>query len=680
MTSFDLDTLLQQPRLGGLALSPGGDRAAVGVATPAPDGQRLRTSLWTLDPAGQEPSRQLTVSRAGESNAAYLPDGTLLFTSERPDPGAPDDAAPTALWALPADGGEARLVCSPGGGVSQVLVAADSATVLVATELHPGATSLQEDRDRQEARDDAGVTAQLFDAYPISRWDHYLGPREPAWLVLDPAALELADAPPSAPRPVTELDDERLRIVARGPRLRDGGAALSRDGRTLVLSRQRHHRLHRTGPADMLHDLVVVDVATGQQRTLAATERSLEQPALSPDGRTVACVAEEVGAPDRPATLRLALVDVDRGEVTDVATDLDLWPSEPCWSPDGAAVLFSADEDGRRPLFRLDVADGRVTRLTRDHAFAELAVADDGTALAMRATPVHVPRPVRLDLDVSDQAGQVLPSPAGDDPDVTVERLETTAEDGTPVRSWLVTPTDGDGPRPLVTFIHGGPLMSWNSWTWRWCPAVFADAGYAVLLPDPALSTGYGQAFVDRGWARWGAEPYTDLLAAVEHAAARDDVDGDRLAATGGSFGGYMANWVAGHTDRFRCIVTHASLWSLEPFHGTTDLGVVWEAQFGDPYLDASRYREHSPAAHVAEIRTPMLVIHGEQDLRVPISEALTLWTDLARHGVEARFLYFPDENHWILKPQNARLWYRTFLAFLGEHLRDEPFERPELL
>jgi dipeptidyl aminopeptidase/acylaminoacyl peptidase len=148
----------------------------------------------------------------------------------------------------------------------------------------------------------------------------------------------------------------------------------------------------------------------------------------------------------------------------------------------------------------------------------------------------------------------------------------------------------------------------------------------------------------------------------------------------GGSFGGYMANWVAGRTDRFDAIVTHASLWDLEGFHGTTDLGVWWEYEFGDPYENPDRYREHSPRRHVGEITTPMLVIHGERDYRVPVSEALTLWTDLQRHGVPSELLYFPDENHWILKPQNARLWYATVLAFLDHHVLGAPWERPDLL
>jgi dipeptidyl aminopeptidase/acylaminoacyl peptidase len=237
-----------------------------------------------------------------------------------------------------------------------------------------------------------------------------------------------------------------------------------------------------------------------------------------------------------------------------------------------------------------------------------------------------------------------------------------------------------DPPAPLVVFIHGGPLSSWSSWSWRWNPWLLAARGYAVLLGDPALSTGYGQSFVERGRGRWGAEPFTDLMALVDAAVARPDIDEGRTAAMGGSFGGYMANWVAGRTDRFRCIVTHASIWSLEQFHGTTDHAAWWEREFGAPEAMPERYRDHSPDRHLDRIRTPMLVIHGERDHRVPIGEALRLWTDLTRFGVEAKFLYFPDENHWILTPPHVRVWYETVLAFLDQHVLGKDWARPELL
>ncbi len=264
-----------------------------------------------------------------------------------------------------------------------------------------------------------------------------------------------------------------------------------------------------------------------------------------------------------------------------------------------------------------------------------------------------------------------------------VERLAARAADGTAIGSWLVLPAgaSAEAPAPLVVWVHGGPLGSWSSWHWRWNPHVLAARGYAVLMPDPALSTGYGRAMVARGWNDWGGPPYRDVTAAVDAALAeRADLDAGRTALMGGSFGGYMANWVAGQTDRYRAIVTHASLWELRGFHGTTDTGAYWEFEMGDPYREPERYIRQSPFEHLAKIRTPMLVIHGEQDFRVPVSEALRLWTDLRRHGVEGKLLYFPDENHWILKPQNARLWYATVLAFLDEHVLGKAFERPALL
>jgi dipeptidyl aminopeptidase/acylaminoacyl peptidase len=295
---------------------------------------------------------------------------------------------------------------------------------------------------------------------------------------------------------------------------------------------------------------------------------------------------------------------------------------------------------------------------------------------------------VALDTAAADQQPRPLPTPGL--PLAVPGRLEeftAPAADGTPIHSWLCLPAGasapgeiGEGPAPLCVWIHGGPLSSWNSWHWRWNPWLLVERGYAVLLPDPALSTGYGQAFVARGRGRWGEEPFTDLMAATDAAVARPDIDAARTAAMGGSFGGYMANWVAGHTDRFRCLVTHASLWALDQFRGTTDHAAWWEREFGDPDRHRARYEAQSPHTAVDRITTPMLVIHGERDHRVPVGEALRLWADLMRRGVEAKFLYFPDENHWILKPQHARVWYETVFAWLDHHVLGKEWQRPEIL
>jgi dipeptidyl aminopeptidase/acylaminoacyl peptidase len=211
-----------------------------------------------------------------------------------------------------------------------------------------------------------------------------------------------------------------------------------------------------------------------------------------------------------------------------------------------------------------------------------------------------------------------------------------------------------------------------------------AARGYAVLLPDPALSTGYGQDFIQRGWGAWGRAPYDDLMAATDAACAHPRVDGDRTAAMGGSFGGYMANWVAGHTDRFDAIVTHASLWALDQFGATTDASYYWIREMTPEMVAAN-----SPHNHVGQISTPMLVIHGDKDYRVPIGEALRLWFGLltesrlpaAPDGTSPhQFLYFASENHWVLSPQHAILWYQVVAAFLSRHVLGEEIELPETL
>jgi dipeptidyl aminopeptidase/acylaminoacyl peptidase len=263
-----------------------------------------------------------------------------------------------------------------------------------------------------------------------------------------------------------------------------------------------------------------------------------------------------------------------------------------------------------------------------------------------------------------------------------VTEVSATADDGQEIRGWLVLPDGASAsrPAPLLLWVHGGPLSSWNGWQWRWNPWLAAARGYAVLLPDPALSTGYGRRFIARGWQGWGPRPYADIMTVTDVVEARDDIDAARTAMMGGSYGGYMANWIAGHTDRFRAIVSHAGLWALDQMFGTTDAPQFWQREFGPPVPGAEKYEQNSPHHHLGRIRTPMLVIHGNRDYRVPVGEALRLWSDLKLHGKEARFLYFPDENHWILKPGNVRAWYQTVFAFLAQHVLGRPWEQPDLL
>jgi dipeptidyl aminopeptidase/acylaminoacyl peptidase len=595
-----------------------------------------------------------------------------------------------AVWLLPAGGGEARRIAAPPGGADGVAAARSAAVFACRAGVLPGAADARDDAARRKARADAGVNAILHESASVLRfWDHDLGPDIPRLL----AAPVPPDTVPSDTVPATgaepgaaEADPRDLTPEAVPWNLEDQSWDLTPDGSAVVTG------WVAGGPGTGEHRMQVVllpAAGAGERCTLlAGPAANFYQPLVAPDGAHVLAVQETDDTYDQPGDRTLVVVPVAGGEPRDLLAGFDRWPVEAAWAPDARAVYFTADDQGRRPVFRADLATGEVTRITSDGAYTSLCPAPDGSCLyALRDAIDAAPAPVRIDLPApgSTGTGQLTwlpsPAPALDLPGQLTE-VQASAEDGTPIRGWLVLPAgaSADAPAPLLLWVHGGPHSSWNSWSWRWNPWLMAARGYAVLLPDPALSTGYGQHMMERGHGTWGANPYTDVMAITDAVVKRADIDDTRTAMMGGSFGGYMANWIAGHTSRFRAIVSHAGLWVLDQMFGTTDWPEYWRRVFGDPSERPERYLANSPHLHVADIETPMLVIHGDKDYRVPVGEALRLWADLSEHGKTAKFLYFPDENHWILKPGDVPVWYETVFAFLAEHVLGEPWQRPALL
>lgn len=673
----DLEAYVALPRVGGLVLSPDGRRLVVGVATVEPaKRQKYVTALWEVDPEGEQPARRLTRGAKGETSAAFTPDGDLLFSAARPGTDPDDEDAPPPLWLLPRSGGEARVVADRPGGLGGVVVARQAGTVVLASATLPASTTVEEEKKGRKARKDAGVDAILHTGYPVRFWDHDIGPARPRLYVGDPA--DLVPAAPGADEPRMGLRDLTGHV---GRALYDDAAwDVTADGSTVVTT-----WAVAEAEASERFTLVAIDVATGDRRTLADGEDAeYENPRISPDGTQVAAVRWQRSTPTSAPQVRVSLVPLAGGPERVLTAEWDRWPSAVRWTPDGASLVVTADSDGRGPLFRVDVATGTVTQLTHDDwTYSEPAVSPDGRwVYALRSSYLAPAHPVRVALE----GGQVevLPGPA-ELPELPGRLVEVTAngDDGTPVRGWLALPAGASAaaPAPLLLWIHGGPLSSWNAWSWRWNPWLLVARGYAVLLPDPALSTGYGQQFIQRGWGAWGAAPYTDLMAITDAAENLEEVDESRTAAMGGSFGGYMANWVAGHTDRFDAIVTHASLWALDQFGPTTDSAYYWHRE-----MTPEMALQNSPHLHADKIVTPMLVVHGDKDYRVPIGEGLRLWYDLLSRSkdpageTDHRFLYFPEENHWVLTPGHAKVWYSTVFAFLDQHVLGRDWQQPTLL
>lgn len=647
-----LDDFIAIPRVTGLESSHG--RSVASVATLS---KKKDTYITRLVEIGEQP-KPLTRAKKGDSLAAIGERGELYFTSKRDDEFSEEEVH-DALWMLP-PGGEARVVLRRPGGINSVTTAGGK--LIISANAFANVNDEEENLKVAKDRKERGVTAILHESFPVRFWDHDLGPTYPR---LYEAELPSLDGE----------DEIELKPIAV-PEGKLAGVRVSDDAHTILVTIENLVN----GTTQVNSVFSIVDGKT----TPIAGETEPSEPgqsvteyrggAIAPSGKHAIISASNGNRDGFPLRSWLEIYSFETGTQKLLTESFDDWTSETLWLDD-QTIIATAARKGRGSVYRVDVATGEFTLLTDDdYHYSNIGI-NDGAVHCLRDSIIDPATPVAID----PQSGTVTELPRLT-PEVTVPgtltEVTTQAEDGTDLRAWLLLP-DTDEPAPLAVFVHGGPWGSWNGWTWRWNPGPFAAKGYAVLMPDPAISTGYGQAMIDRGNDQLGGTPYTDILALVDEAEKRDDITGENTALLGGSYGGYMANWMAGHTGtRFSCIVSHASLWNIDIMGRTTDNGEWHE------WMAPTQAGTYSPHRFASDIEVPMLVIHGDRDYRVPVSQSQALWHALLRDSKAEghKFLYYPDENHWILKPSNSRVWYETVLAFLDQHVRGNNWKRPELL
>lgn len=648
-----------------------------------------------LDASGQpsgQPQR-LTFPERGPKQSGQdfsprlSPDGRwLAFLSTR-------DGGPPQLYLLRPSGGEARRLTNMPSGVQALYWSPDSRALILQSRVYPECPPYPAGEDcnraRSEGREQHPVKARVIDRLFYRWWDNwYDGQRNRLLRVLVPAA----DEPPGA---VVDLVGG-TQDAADAPSLSRIGVqpvAFSPDGRELAFVQNRDKE-----PAlSTNHDIITLPLGkdylpAGPPRNL--TERNAAAdlaPRYSPDGRYLAYLAQR-----RPGfesdRFEVWLTDRQSGQQRSLTESFDASIHALEWAPDSRRLFVVASEKGRDVLYSLELFGkaAPVELSVGDCSELEVRRSATGATLVFLRASLRRPAEVyRVDVNAQGRAlGAGRPLSRVNDPifadikPTQAKELWAQSQDGLRLHSLLVTPPDFSPSRryPAVVLLHGGPQGAWaDTWQWRWNAQIFAGAGYVVLMPNPRGSEGFGQRFVDEVSGDWGGRAYDDVMRLVDKLAQEPYVDTQRLAAAGASFGGYMVNWLAGHTDKFAALISHAGVYDLRSMYGETE--EMWFPRWefrGDPW-NSEIYERFSPSRFVDRMKSPMLVISNERDFRVPVGQGMQLFTALQVRKVPSRLLIFPDENHWVLKPANARLWYGVVLDWLHRYLGGAPADQAAL-
>jgi dipeptidyl aminopeptidase/acylaminoacyl peptidase len=655
--TLDVHRLVQLGRVTAIAAHPSEPWLAVAVQRLDRERSKYVCDLWRVFVDGERAPERLTSGESNDHSPCFDRHGDLGFLSNRAllgRAGEDGDSDRAQVWLLPSGGGEPFELTDEPLGVSAFRFASRGDRLVVVANVLPGVAH-DDQRKRAHELDKHGPSALHYTRMPVRFWDHWLEIAAPHLVVYGERGSARRDLTPSADR-----------------ELREGAFEVSPDGAMLAAT-------WAVRAGDAIDDgFVRLFPADGSApKDVGIAPRTVQTfPVFSSDGRSIATVAQ-TRFDDRAPTARLHVIDTGTGRTTDIAPGWDSVPEHVWFGENDKALYVIAPDRGASPVFRVAM-DGSVTRVTSAESGGthhDLVPLADGRIAGLRSRLTHPPEPFVVDPRGAPAEPRLLANLSGfsDEEGRAIASIETRSarsDDGSEVAYSVVSPNVSSGPKPLLFWVHGGPIGSWgDGWHWRWNPLVFAGAGFSVALPNPRGSTGYGQKFIDGIWGnRWGEECYVDLMRVVDALETRDDVDRDRIGVMGGSFGGYMANWIGGKTDRFRCIVTHASLFDMSAFYGVTDEPGWFGLELGGaPWLEG--FDRNSPHVVAKGWKSPTLVIHGERDYRVPVSEGLALFQWLQAAGVPSELLIFPNENHWILKPRNVVSWYETVLGFVRRHL-----------
>jgi dipeptidyl aminopeptidase/acylaminoacyl peptidase len=662
---FNVRDLVALDRVSDPRVSPDGTQVAFAVRETDMQANKGVHGVWLRALGGEAAPRRLTSKGANSLSPRWSADGrALYFLSSR--------SGSMQVWRLEIAGGEARQITDYPLDVGSFTPSPSGRQIAVSLEVFPDCADFACTKKRLDDEEASKPTGQLHGKIFIRHWDTWKNGTRSQLFVADLDANGVAEG---APQLVSRGIDGDVPSKPFGD---DADYAWSPDGKSIVFAARI---AGRTEPWSTNFDLFLApaDGLAAPSNLTAANQATDTGPVYARDGRTLYYRAMK-----RPGfeADRYAIMAMDLGsrQSREIAPDWDRSPDALAPSRDGRTLYAYAADVGNAPLFAIDVGSGKVTRLSGAGTVSAVSVGDDELVYALDTlkSPAQLHR-----LPLSGGSAATLTHfnaerlariGMGD-----YEQFSFAGWNGETVHGYVVKPVGAKagGKYPVAFLIHGGPQGSFGDhFHYRWNPQTYAGQGFAAVMIDFHGSTGYGQAFTDSISGDWGGKPLEDLqkgLAAV--LAKYPQLDGARVCALGGSYGGFMANWIAGvWSDPFRCLVSHSGVFDNRMMgYSTEELWFdEWEMQ-GKPYEKPDNYERHNPVNHVAKWKRPMLVVHGQLDYRIPVEQGIAAFTALQSKGIASQFLYFPDENHWILKPHNSILWHDTVNAWLKRHLVDEP-------
>jgi dipeptidyl aminopeptidase/acylaminoacyl peptidase len=660
---FSIQDLVRLERISDVAAAPDGKHVVYTSRSTDLDANKGRTGLWMLDTAkrGAAPQR-LTEGGDDSSAAEWSKDGRFVyFLSNR--------SGSSQVWRA-APGAAATQVTKLTLDVGSFHVSPKQDRILVSTDVFLDCADLACTKQRLDAKAHAPATGVVYKDLFVRHWDTWSDGRLSQVFALNLSGDGVADGAPVG-------ISGRIGDVPGKPFGGREDYAFSPDGAAVAFSVRA-----AAGEAWSTNFDIYLAPADGSAapRNLTADNPAADaQPAFSPDGTQLAYLAQE-----RPGfesdRFHLVLLNLQSGVKRQLTQSWDRSISSFAWAHDGKTLFVTANHLGQRPLWAVDVESGRASAITGTGEVESFTVGTSKVFYAQSslAGPADL-FSVGFNGGKASQLTRINQAALDKRKLGEFEQISFPGANGDNVFGFVVKPVDfkRDKKYPVALLVHGGPQGSFgNAWSYRWNPQAFAGAGYAVVMIDFHGSTGYGQSFTDSISGDWGGKPLQDLKLGLDAALKGNPwMDGERVCALGGSYGGFMINWIAGQwPDRFKCLISHDGIFDNRSMYYSTEELWFPEHEFAGPeYQNPAAYAKFNPVDFVGKWKTPMLVIHGEQDFRVPDSQGLAVFTALQRRGVPSQLLYFPNENHWVLKPADSIQWYDTVLGWLSRWLNPPP-------